>query len=120
MLGFEPVPKPVCGDAFREPDGITHTCVRAASWSGMHFHRSHQAWFVGYPTWFIGGYPGRIFSFPLKAERQAALATLTYARHQLDRNTIPEDHDEFNDAVIEAEKRVLFGRWRGWKYEART
>lgn len=114
MLGFVPVPKPVCGATFEDLDGTTHTCHRAAPyWTTWHIHRTDKIWSVGIP----GGW---IYYFPLKAERQANLATLTYARHQLDRNTIPEDHEALNDAVIKAEKNVPFGRWRGWKYEART
>lgn len=114
MLGFVPVPKPVCGLPFTDLNGIEHTCERAAPyWTPWHIHRDHQMWWVLHPI-------HRLYYHPPKAERLAALATLTHARHQLDRNTIPEDHDELNDAVIKAEKHVLFGKWRGWKYEART
>lgn len=114
MLGFEPVPKPVCGITIVDSDGVTHTCVRAAPyWTNWHIHLD-GAWYIHVP------FTEAAFCWSLKAERKAALVTLTNARHQLDRNTIPEDHDELNDAVTQAEQDVLFGRWRGWKYEAHT
>ena len=115
MLGFVPVPKPVCEAEFEDLDGVSYACHRAAPyWTAWHIHRNTQNWWIGWT--FID----LIFYFPLKAQRQADLFVLTETRRQLDRNTIPEDHDDLNDAVAEAEKRVLFGRWRGWKYEART
>lgn len=118
MLGFEPIPKPVCGEAFEDCSYVVHTCQRAAPyWIPWHIHRSHQVWFISF--WFFGRPVGALY-FLRKAAREADLAALTEARRRLERNNGSGQYDALNAAVIEAEKRVLFGKHRGWKYEART
>lgn len=114
MLGFVPVPKPVCGATFEDLDGTTHTCHRAAPyWTPWHIHRNDKIWSFSVP----GGW---IFYFPLKAQRKANLATLTEVRRALEWNDDPGQYEALNTAAAVAEKNVPFGRWRGWKYEART
>lgn len=76
MLGFEPVPKPVCEAEFEDHGGITHACHRAAPyWTPWHIHQNTHSWWIGWP--FINW----IYYRPLKAQRKADPATPTEARN---------------------------------------
>ena len=50
-------------------------------------------------------------------DKKAALDRLTHAREAL-ATASPDEHEDLNRAVVEAEKAVPFGRVRGWNFTA--
>lgn len=52
---------------------------------------------------------------PRNNDKKAALDRLTRAREAL-ADASPDEHEDLNREVVEAEKAVRFGRMRGWNY----